>query len=134
VKGLLSKTLVGNRQTRDHHKQRNSWVVIDIAKAREAVERARRDPKNAAIADHEGKLLDACRQDCVVARLDGAYTEYSARLFASNGGFAKYRQARMLGQAISRKYLDDLRKYLRKKSGAQQAHQSIDRDGENGYF
>jgi hypothetical protein len=106
MEGDMAKTLVGNRQTRDHHKQRNSWVVIDIAKAREAVERARRDPKNAAIADHEGKLLDACRQDCVVARLDGAYTEYSARLFASNGGFAKYRQVRMLGQAISRKYLD----------------------------
>lgn len=102
----MAKTISSSRKTRDHHKQRNSWVVVDLAKAAAAIAAAKRDPKNAAIAGHEGKLLDACRQDCVVARLDGAYTEYSARLFASNGGFGKYNQARRLGQTISRKYLD----------------------------
>lgn len=103
----MGKRIVSSRPTRDHHKQRNTWYVVDLPKAQAAMDAARLDPRNAAFADHDGKLFEACRRACVVMRLEGAYTEYSARLFASNGGFAKYRQARQLGQAISRKYMDE---------------------------
>jgi hypothetical protein len=103
----MAKVLAASRPTRDHHKQRNSWVVIDLEKAKAALARASHDPKNRAIAGHEGILLDICRRDCIVARLEGAYTEYSARLFASSGGFAKYRQMQRLGQPVSRKYMDE---------------------------
>lgn len=103
----MPKTLAMSRETRDHHKQRNSWVVIDLAKAKSAMDKLRNSPRHAAIAGHDGRLFEACRHESIVARLDGAYTEYSARLFASNGGFAKYRQARRLGQPVLRKYLDE---------------------------
>lgn len=103
----MGKRIVSSRPTRNHHKRRNTWYVVDLPKAQAALDRARLDPRNAAFADHDGKLFEASRHACVVTRLEGAYTEYSARLFASNGGFAKYRQARQLGQAISRKYMDE---------------------------
>ncbi len=92
---------------RDHHKQRNDWVVIDLRRVAQAFETLRADPRHASWSAHDGKCLEAAAKDVIVERVLGAYSERMARMLAANGGnWSKLAQNKRIGLAKSTKYWD----------------------------